>query len=131
MGFQQSAATPQFARRRAHPPCRHFKNQSCCCLGSGFRGGGFPTRTQSGQGSDCQQQEGLSAPQPRSQDLSGELTRHTRIRLGIHVLLFAAILLTTLLHENELGSHALHGALPERRLFGSEATSQVSVKSSA
>jgi hypothetical protein len=44
-GFQQqreSVATPQAAREWAHPPCRHFKNLSCCCLGSGFEGDGFP-----------------------------------------------------------------------------------------
>ena len=28
--------TPQAARNWARPPCRHFKNQSCCCLGSAF-----------------------------------------------------------------------------------------------
>jgi hypothetical protein len=33
---QQSFATPQAAREWAHPPCRHFKNQSCCGLGSSF-----------------------------------------------------------------------------------------------
>jgi hypothetical protein len=27
---------PQAARGRARPPCRHFKIQSCCCLGSAF-----------------------------------------------------------------------------------------------
>ena len=30
---RQSVATPQAARGRACPPCRHFKIQSCCCLG--------------------------------------------------------------------------------------------------
>jgi hypothetical protein len=30
----QSVATPQAARERAHPPCRHFKIQYCCCLES-------------------------------------------------------------------------------------------------
>jgi hypothetical protein len=29
----QSVATPQAARRWAHPPCGHFKIQSCSCLG--------------------------------------------------------------------------------------------------
>ena len=29
----RAVATPQAARERAHPPCRHFNNQSCCCLG--------------------------------------------------------------------------------------------------
>jgi hypothetical protein len=33
-GEQQSVATPQAARGWARPPCRHFKNQSCCCVGS-------------------------------------------------------------------------------------------------
>ena len=28
-GEQQSVAIPQAARGRAHPPCRHFKIQSC------------------------------------------------------------------------------------------------------
>jgi hypothetical protein len=31
---EQSVATPQAARCWARPPCRHFKTQSCCCLGS-------------------------------------------------------------------------------------------------
>jgi hypothetical protein len=35
-GGQQSVATPQAARGWARPPCRHFKTQSCCCLGSAF-----------------------------------------------------------------------------------------------
>jgi hypothetical protein len=29
---QQSVATRQTKRGWAPPPCRHFKNQSCCCL---------------------------------------------------------------------------------------------------
>jgi hypothetical protein len=37
-------ATPQAARGRAHPPCRHFKIQSCIRLGSAFEvAGGFQT----------------------------------------------------------------------------------------
>jgi hypothetical protein len=32
---EQSVATPQAARCWARPPCRHFKTQSCHCLGSG------------------------------------------------------------------------------------------------
>ena len=37
IGFQQqSVATQQAARGWVRPPCRHFKNQSCCCLGSAF-----------------------------------------------------------------------------------------------
>jgi hypothetical protein len=67
----------------------------------------------------------------RSQDLSRELTRHTRIRLGIHVLLFTAMVLTTLFHERELGSHAAHGTLPERRLGADHTMSQVFVAVSA
>jgi hypothetical protein len=35
-GEQQSVATPQAARGWARPPCRHFKSQSCCCVGSAF-----------------------------------------------------------------------------------------------
>jgi hypothetical protein len=31
-GEQQSVATPQTARGWTHPRCRHFNNQSCCCL---------------------------------------------------------------------------------------------------
>jgi hypothetical protein len=41
-GEQRSVATPQAARGWARPPCRHFKIQSCYCLGPAFRGGGFP-----------------------------------------------------------------------------------------
>ena len=33
-----AVASAQPARGWARPPCRHLKNQSCCCLGSGFRG---------------------------------------------------------------------------------------------
>jgi WD40 repeat protein len=33
-GEQQSVASPQVARGWARSPCRHFKIQSCCCLGS-------------------------------------------------------------------------------------------------
>ena len=33
---QQSIATPQVARGRSRPPCRHFKTQSCSCLSSAF-----------------------------------------------------------------------------------------------
>jgi hypothetical protein len=33
---QQSVTTLQAARGWARPPCRHFKTQSCCCLGSAF-----------------------------------------------------------------------------------------------
>jgi hypothetical protein len=36
-GGEQSVASPQAARGWSHPPCRHFKNQSCCCLGSAFQ----------------------------------------------------------------------------------------------
>jgi hypothetical protein len=36
-GEQQSDATLQAARGWARPPCRHFKNQSLCCLGSASR----------------------------------------------------------------------------------------------
>jgi hypothetical protein len=35
-GEPVSVPTPQAARGRARPPCRHFKTQSCCCLGSAF-----------------------------------------------------------------------------------------------
>jgi hypothetical protein len=35
-GGEQSVATPQAVRGWARPLCRHFKIQSCCCLG------GFP-----------------------------------------------------------------------------------------
>jgi hypothetical protein len=41
-GEQQSVASLQAARGWSHPPCRHFKIQSCCCLGSAFECGGFP-----------------------------------------------------------------------------------------
>jgi hypothetical protein len=33
----EGVATPQAARGWAHPPCRRFKIQSCCCLGSAFQ----------------------------------------------------------------------------------------------
>jgi hypothetical protein len=36
-GEQQSVATPHAVRGWSHPPCRHIKIQSCCCLGSGSR----------------------------------------------------------------------------------------------
>jgi hypothetical protein len=36
-------ATPQAARGWAHPPCRHFKNQSCCCLGCALEVAAFQT----------------------------------------------------------------------------------------
>jgi hypothetical protein len=40
---QQSVATSQTARERAHPPCRHSNNQSCC-LGSAFEVAAFQTQ---------------------------------------------------------------------------------------
>ena len=40
-GEQQTAATPQAARGWTPPPCRHFKIQSCCCLGSAFEVAAF------------------------------------------------------------------------------------------
>ena len=42
-GDQHSVATPQAASRWAHPPCRHFKHQSCFRLGSGFEVAAFLT----------------------------------------------------------------------------------------
>jgi hypothetical protein len=38
---QRSVATPQAARGWARPPCRHFKIQSCCCLGSALEVAAF------------------------------------------------------------------------------------------
>jgi hypothetical protein len=42
-GERQSVAAPQAARGWAHPPCRHFKTQSCFCLGSAFEVAAFQT----------------------------------------------------------------------------------------
>jgi hypothetical protein len=40
---QKSVLTPQAARGWYHPPCGHFKSQSCCCLGSAFEVAAFQT----------------------------------------------------------------------------------------
>jgi serine/threonine protein kinase len=44
-GEKQSAsgATPQVARGRARPPCRHFNIRYCCCLRSVFNVAAFQT----------------------------------------------------------------------------------------
>jgi hypothetical protein len=49
-GEQQSDATLQAARGWARPPCRHFKNQSLCCLGSAFEEAALHTLKQSRAG---------------------------------------------------------------------------------
>jgi hypothetical protein len=43
-GEKQSVATSQAARGWARPPCRHFKIQSCFCVGSAFEEAAFQTR---------------------------------------------------------------------------------------
>jgi hypothetical protein len=58
-GFQQRH--PEAARGWARPPCRHFKNQSCCCLGLLSRWGGGDTLLDS-----CRCQSCLSPTSPSS-----------------------------------------------------------------
>jgi hypothetical protein len=45
-GEQQSVATAQAARGWTHPPCGHFKNQSCYCLVPAFEVAAFQSRAQ-------------------------------------------------------------------------------------
>ena len=44
-GVESSRASPphKAARGWSHTPCRHFKTQSCCCLGSAFEVAAFQT----------------------------------------------------------------------------------------
>jgi hypothetical protein len=42
-GEQQRRPTSQAAKLWARPSCRHFKIQSCCCLGSAFEVAAFQT----------------------------------------------------------------------------------------
>jgi hypothetical protein len=45
---QKSVLTPQAARGWYHPPCGHFKSQSCCCLESAFEVAAFQTHVLEG-----------------------------------------------------------------------------------
>ena len=41
---EQTVITAQAAKGGASPPCRHFKIQSCCCVGSAFDMSAFQTQ---------------------------------------------------------------------------------------
>jgi hypothetical protein len=51
-GEQQSVTTAQSARRWARPPYRHFKIQSCCCVGSFFEVAAFKPVNAGGEDND-------------------------------------------------------------------------------